>query len=98
MPGISVPGFTLRYLGSESELAIIAGICVPCAVTLTPSARYPEAQTAPSRPDAPNRRQGFSLQHCTPLDTDPSGAADFDLSEHSLMSQRTAARPRLPAC
>jgi hypothetical protein len=50
-PGSRPGDSCFRYLGGESESPIIGvGICVPCAVTLTPSARYPEAQTAPSRP------------------------------------------------
>jgi hypothetical protein len=53
-PGARPGDSCFRYLGGESESPIIGvGICVPCAVTHTPSARYPEAQTAPSRPDAP---------------------------------------------
>ena len=46
-------------LRSESECRSLVGICVPCAVTPTPSARYPGTQAAPSRPDAPNEKVGL---------------------------------------
>ena len=53
-PGARPGDSCFRYLGGESESPIVGvGICVPCAVTHTPSARYPETLTAPSRPDAP---------------------------------------------
>src|SRR2546430_2839229 len=55
-PGSMARELSSGYLRSESELSVVVGICVACAVTLTPSARYLEARLPRRDRDAPNEQ------------------------------------------